>query len=179
MTRCGCSEEDSRQSVHSPCAVANDESVVFVIFEHQAADVESVKLFSNNRLKDKQQSFCRAGYCSFEAMIGAVVGSAGTADGTKFGGYMWATALEVRAIVAERNSARDKDPSSTPKGIGAFCVIDDGEENYSAHARIGYANPKPTWWTLHDSNAARGNLLQVLRSRGVKQSSETPPFLVP
>jgi hypothetical protein len=169
MMRCGCSNEDKQFSQHSPGVVTDDESLVFVT----EGDEISFKLFSNGRLKDTRLSVCRAQHATFAEMITAVIG-----DPPKkaYKGYMWAPTREVRAILARRNSARDKTPNQTPKKVGAFCVADDGEQNYKAHACIGYSTPTKNFWELHDTVAARGDLLIAFSTRGVIQIAISPPF---
>jgi hypothetical protein len=177
MTRGGCPEEDAQQSEHSTGTVADDEPLVFAT-EVEAADL-TIKIFPNGRLKDGDLSVCRASQCLFTEMFNAVVVGAAGQPKIEYKGYMWALANEIRAIVAKHNGSRDKTPHLTPKKVGAFCVIDDGEINYKAHARIGYSQPTKTFWSLHESVAARGDLLIAFQARGVTQISASPPFMEP
>ncbi len=177
MSRAGCLEETAQQSAHSPGVVVNEEPVVFALVLDDSANEQSIKIFPNNRLKDKQQSFCRSTHCTFEKMYDHVVKPQLSAPNPlEYKGYLWAPVSEIRSIVAERNNARDKTPDLTPVSVGALCVIDDGEVDYRAHARVGYANPRPTFWRLHDSVAARGNLLLALQRRGKLYEAASPPF---
>lgn len=177
MSRCGCPEETVQQSVHSPGVVVNEEPVVFALVLADSADELSTEIFQNKKLKQKRQSFCRSTHCTFEEMYNLVVTPQVSAPGSlEYKGYLWATAGEIRSIVAERNKSRDKTPHLTPERVGAFCVIDDGEDNYRAHAWVGYANPLPNFWSLHESNQARGDLLLALKRRGKLCEAASPPF---
>jgi hypothetical protein len=171
MSRCGCPGEDERQSQHSRDTVQDDEPIVLAT---ETTDL-TLEIFSNSKLKSGTFSVCRAAHCTFDEMIKAVVGSE---PSEKFKGYMWALTREIRSILAKRNTARDKTPRLTPKNVGAFCVIDDGEPDYKSHALLGYSRPTDNFWMLHESVAARGDLLIVFQARGVIQHSSTPPFLV-
>jgi hypothetical protein len=180
MSRCGCPEETVQQSIHSPGVVVNEEPVVFalvLVTSADSADELSIKIFQKTKLKEKRQSFCRSTHCTFEEMYDLVIKPRMSAPGSlEYKGYLWATTGEIRSIVAERNMARDKAPHLTPAPVGAFCVIDDGEDNYRAHARVGYANPLPQFWNLHQSNRARGDLLITLQRRGKLCGAASPPF---
>jgi hypothetical protein len=111
MSRCGCPEETVQQTIHSPGAVVNEEPVVFALVLAASADELSIKIFQNNKLKDKQQSFCRSAHCTFEEMYDFVIRPQTSApESFEYKGYLWATAGEIRSIVAERNTARDKPP---------------------------------------------------------------------
>jgi hypothetical protein len=136
----------------------------------------SLKMFHNGKLKSGELSVCRASVCTFEKMYDQVVGTDRTSPKMDYKGYMWALAGEVRGILAKRNNARDKTPHLTPKKVGAFCVVDDGEPDYPAHACLGYAHPSGDFWSLHETVAARGDLLIAFQTRGMTRDVATPPF---
>jgi hypothetical protein len=177
MSRCGCPEECEQQTPHSPGTVADEEPVVFALVLAPSTNEQSVEIFKNNKLKDKQQSFCRSSHCTFMEMYEIVVKPQLSGQHSlEYKGYNWATAGEIRSIVAARNTMRDKTPHLTPVPVGAFCVIDDGDSVYRAHARVGYANPRPNFLSLHDTNKARGDLLIILQQRGKFPGTASPPF---
>ena len=127
MSRCGCLNETVQQSTHSPGIVVNEEPVVFALVLDNTEDELSFKIFQNDRLKKTQQSFCRSNYCTFEEMYDQVV-KPQMSTLVEYKGYLWAPVSEIRSVIAQRNAARDKTPDLTPSSVGAFCVIDDGEE---------------------------------------------------
>jgi hypothetical protein len=138
MSRCGCPEEDVKQSGHSPAIVVNEEPIVFALVLEADAWPDSIESFKNSKLKERLQSFCRSAHCCFNDMYDFVVKpQLGGSPERQFKGYLWALTEEVRSIPAKRNNMRDKTPSKTPANVGAFCVIDDGEPGYEAHARVG------------------------------------------
>jgi hypothetical protein len=171
MSRCGCAPEDEQQSEHSPGVVQNEEPLVIVT---DTVDL-TLKSFPNNKLKSGQLSVCRAALCRFDEMFAAVVGDV-SAPRIDYKGYFWALANEIRSIIAKRNTSRDKTPHLPPKKVGAFCVIDDGEPDYKPHACLSYSRPSDNFWSLHDTVAARGDLLIAFESRGISSSAATPPF---
>jgi hypothetical protein len=170
MSRCGCLTESERQSHHSPDVVSDNEPIVLVT---ETTDL-TLEIFSNSKLKAGTLSVCRAAHCTFDEMLKAVVGST---QSDEFKGYSWALSLEIREILAKRNNMRDKTPALTPKKVGAFCLVDDGEPNYRAHACLSYSRPTANFWMLHDSIAARGDLLIAFEKRGVLQRDDASPFL--
>jgi hypothetical protein len=122
MSRCGCPEETEQQSVHSPGVVVNEEPVVFALVLAASADELSVKIFQNSKLKEKRQSFCRSTHCIFEEMYDRVIKPQISAPRSlEYKGYLWATAHEIRSIVAERNTARDKAPSDAGTSGRVLC----------------------------------------------------------
>lgn len=167
--RLGCPKEDTAQSQHSPGTVSDDEPIVLAM---DTADL-TLELFSNSKLKSGTFSVCRSAHCTFDEMIKAVFGSE---PSEKFKGYVWAVAQEIRTILAKRNNSRDKTPAQTPKKVGAFCIIDDGEPDYKAHASLAYSQFAPHFWKLHESIAARGDLLIAFENRGILQQPTVPPF---
>jgi hypothetical protein len=178
MSRIGCPEEESPQSTHSPSLISNDEPVIFVLVLRSEDDERSHNILRNGRLKDKNQSLCRPHHCTFAEMRDAVVKpQINSGEPVVYKGYLWATAGEIRSIIAERNKTRDKSPGLTPENVGAFCVIDDGTEDYRAHARTGYADPIKSFWTLHETVAARLALVEALWQRGKFTGSAEPPFV--
>jgi hypothetical protein len=178
MNRCGCSEEDTQQSTHSPGIVLDEEAIVFALILGPDGDVASIEIFSKSKLKDRNLSVCRGGHSTFDEMHTRVVEpQLDPSTQLGFRGFYWATCSEIRSIVAERNTSRPK--GLVPTAVGAFCVIDEGEPDHPAHARIGYCNPLPNFWSLHQSVAARGNLLLKFAARGVFLTSSVPPFMGP
>ena len=173
MNRCGCTEEEVQQSQHSPGTVEDDEPLAFVV--DVDFDELTFKSFPNGKLKAGTFSVCRTTHCSFQEMTNAVVGSE-TAPKITYKGYLWALARDIRAIVAKRNTSRDKTPDLTPKKAGAFCVIDDGEPDYIAHACLKYSKPTSSFWVLHETVAARGDLLIAFQARGPAQAPASPPL---
>jgi hypothetical protein len=174
MKRCGCPEEDTQQKVDSPGRVERSESIAFAIPLNR--DQGGVTMFENGKLKTKVLSVCRAAKCTFDEMYTAVVAvQIAKNSSLKFAGYYWALCEEIRGIVAlpqQGTSGEGVAPIT-----GAFCVIDDGEPSYHAHAVMGYSQPDPRFWAKHDRAAARANLLQVFEERGILYGDASPPFL--
>jgi len=55
-------------------------------------------------------------------------------------------------------------------------VIDDGEQNYTAHAYLAFSKPTDNFWALHDGVAARGDLYIAFEARGIFDKLAKPPF---
>lgn len=171
MTRVGCAQEAVQQSQFSPGPVEDNEPIILVT---STAEL-TLQSFPNGKLKSGELSVCRGALCRLEEMIAAVVGDP-SAPKMVYTGYVWALAAEIRSILAKRNTSRDKAPNLTPKKAGAFCVVDDGEPSYKAHACIAYSQHTSSFWALHDSVAARGDLLIAFQARGLSKASASPPF---
>jgi hypothetical protein len=175
MNRCGCPEEDARQSSHSPGLVKDPEPIVFALVIPLTADTRSVAILNKTQLKQKQLSMCRAEYCSYDEMYRNVVIPQLEKDPSrKYCGYHWVTCKQIRDIAANPVPAASESPM--PGIVGAFCVIDDGNENYPAHTRVGEARPQSDFWRKHNREAARGNLVSILQQRGILTTDSNPPF---
>jgi len=173
MMRCGCPEEDQQQTPQSPGVVMPEESIVFALVSPLTANAESVAVLSKSRLKDRALSVCRGDYSSYEDLLQHVVepqldGNDERDEQNKriYRGYQWTSCEEIRKILADiASSSRDNEPE-VPL-VGAFCVVDDAQPDYSSHALVGYSRPEnPKFWQKHDREAARANLLVALQRNG-------------
>ncbi len=176
MSRDGCPEEDTQQKKESLGIVINDEPIVYALVHPTSINDQSVAYFHSGRLKNRQLSVCRASYSSYREMYEKVVQPQLEADSTRqYRGYLWAPCHEIRSILAtRRNDAKAGSEEQRP--VGAFCVIDDGDANFRAHARLGYSAPSLNFWSKNDREAARGNLSLTLHTRGIHNGTSTPPF---
>jgi hypothetical protein len=178
MSREGCPEEDTQQNNESPDIVRNDEPIVYALVYPTSASEQSIAYFHGSRLKDRELSICRARYSSYGEMREKVVQPQLDNDATReFKGYLWAPCYEIRSILATPRIDIKEKPKEQQDPVGAFCVIDDGDTNFRAHARLGYSAPnRRDFWSKNDREAARGNLSLTLQVRGIHRASKTPPF---
>ena len=161
MRRLGCECEDSQQSVHSPGVVANEEPIIFVLTDPLTIEHGSVKDFSKSELKKKRLSICRSKYSTSEQLKEQVVDVllVGSSRRTHVGA-LWAECHEIRAVCLGASE------------VGAFCVIDDGLEDYKAHGVLGYSDANLS--LRNEREAARGNLKELFVRRGVLSLPECP-----
>jgi hypothetical protein len=138
---------------------------------------EGLRVFENGKLAKKELSVCRAEHCSFDEMMAAVVNpQLLSKPARRFQGFYYARSDEIRAIMAQLRTEENKPALDE---VGAFCVIDDGLPEYPAHAVLGYAKPDPDFWSKNDKQAARANLFDVMRRRGIYQYPGDVPFTTP
>jgi hypothetical protein len=174
MSRCGCPEEDTRQKPDSPGVVLNEEAIVFVL--PLCGNQDGLRNLENGKLQKKQLSICRAEHCDYSEMYREVVQRQVAAGGAaKYRGYFWALCSEIRDILADPRPNKN-DEANPPRNVGAFCVIDDGDPDYRAHGLIGYSSPSKGFWSQNDRTAARGNLWDTFRKRGIQNGNADPPF---
>lgn len=162
MTRCGCAKEDSTQSAFSPGVVSNEEPIVYALVQ---PDTSSVKAISKSRLKESTLSVCRAAHCAGAHAHAQIVQVLLEKNGERIEeGFFYALCSEIRAIMLGETNQ------------GAFCVVDDALEGFESHAHVGFSDPKDSKLKNH-REAARANLLLLLKHRGVFRDWNGEPFL--
>ena len=164
MSRCECPAESVKQSQHSPSVVSDGESIVYALVEPITYRDGSVTLISKSKLKDNEQSVCRAHYCTGADAKSKITEALIERDPSRIDqGFLYAHASEIRAVLLGET------------GEGAFCVIDDGLDGFEAHAVLGFSNPSDVKFRSH-REAARANLVELLKSRGTFTDWSGPPF---
>lgn len=163
MSRNGCEREGSQQSSHSPSVVDDGEPIVYFAIDPTTASAKSIKEFSRSKLKDFDMSVCRSAYCSEGDALNSVFAPVKQKNpDAGFIGALWAFAKEIRAI---------------PLGdtFSAFCVLDDGLDNYAAHAVMGFSLPTDSR-LMNNRAAARLDLRYLFLRRGLKEELGHCPF---
>jgi hypothetical protein len=174
MTREGCPDEDTQQSEWSPSTVHNSEPLIFVLIQPLTINESSVAYFEKGKLKNQTLSLCRGQHSTFSELKDKVIDPVCDADETRqYRGYSWAQCEEIRSILAVKRTSGNGGGEST---LAAFCIMDDGLEEYRAHARMGFSKPSDDFWAKHDREAARGNLLIAFQKRGIHDEHISPPF---
>lgn len=154
MLRCDCCEkEKSKQSVHSPSVVSDDEYLVYVVLEpDQYKDDElSTAAFSKSKLKDGDLSICRKAYSNAADIRQNIVDpQIENKPHRREVGALQAQCSDVRSILTDNPVCR------------AFCVNDDGLEGFEAHALLAFSDPTkaPNFWNANDRLAIRANLVR-------------------
>lgn len=167
MARCECPEESVQQSVHSPGVVSDSESIVYALVEPLTYQGGSVTAISKGKLQRAEQSVCRAEMCTGDFARTKIVDALREKDPTRLDhGFVYAPASEIRSITLGNTSE------------GAFCVVDDGLEDFEAHAILSFSIPSDIKFRSH-REAARGNLLLLFKQRGEIKNWDSPPFQSP
>jgi hypothetical protein len=164
MSRPECPKEDKQQSEFSPGKVEDSEPIVYALIDPLTAAQGSLKEFSNSGLKKGTVSVCRASHCTAEEARREIVGRVREkAPDRTFQGAVWTSALEIRTI------------RLGTFGIGAFCVIDDGDKDYNAHALLSYSEVTDLK-IRNERQVARGDLYDLFMKNGKKENWSDCPF---
>ena len=162
MTRCGCPNEDTQQTTESPGIVELGESIVFACIHPETAPERGVAMLPKEKLKKTDLSVCRGAYSSHDDLLEHVVKPQLSKKPERiYKGYYWVVCKEIRDIIAVQKK------ENSDKTAGAFCVVDDALPDYTAHAVIGFSRPSDNFWSKHDREAARGDLLIAVQCRGL------------
>ena len=157
-----CPKELSKQSEFSPDKVHDKETLVYLLIDpRQIKDGELTSTaFSKKELKQGTLSICRAGYSTAEdAKRNIFEPQFNKNSERKLVGAYKAICLNVRTIYATNRN--------TQQSAGrAFCVIDDGERNFPAHAVLAYSDitKKDKFWDKNDQTAVRENLIELFQN---------------
>lgn len=159
VDRCECPKESRRQKKYSPRRVFDNEPIVYAVIDPLQFSSGSLKQIKSDKLKHDDLSVCRSKFTSGEAARKSIVVPQIAKDPSRIDmGYLWATAREIRGIQLPNVK------------LGAFCVVDDGLEQFRAHAVLGYATAPDgvdvsKLASLRQS--ARGDLLLLFQRRGL------------
>ncbi|MER8374427.1 hypothetical protein [Mesorhizobium sp. M1406] len=137
--------------MHSSGLIKNNEPIVYALIDPDQIEGGGIKDFKKERLKKSELSVCRAWDASAEEARAYIVAKQLEKIATRTDeGYAWTPAKDIRAI------------RLTGLDIGAFCVVDDGLEDFKAHAVLGYSKAPEGYdgnKLANQREAARGNLL--------------------
>jgi len=152
---CLCQKEKVQQKIYSPVAphseyiVGDHEIILYVLYEPKTYNKISGALFSKSDLKKGTLSVCRKNFSTKEEVFRQVINPLMCREGTFFIGCIMTPCQLIRGI---ENSLSER----------LFCVIDDGEEFYSAHAHLGFS--EVIWGAQNDRTAARGELRNAFKA---------------
>lgn len=156
-----CLREQSRQSQYSPCVVADEEWIVYVLLDPplwKNGDLVA-GAFSKSRLDAGDLSVCRAAYSSAEDAYKNIVEpqlARHQGEWTLVGAFR-ALCRDIRGLFTDHPPVR------------VVCVVDDGLEAFPAHAHLAYSDAtraKGFWNNRNQRQAVRANLIQVFRANG-------------
>jgi hypothetical protein len=163
MNRPECPKEAVQQSSLSPGLVSDDEPIVYILVDPLTVMNGSVKEFSKSQLKRGDLSVCRAKHCTTSEAERAIVQPLLSKPGRSFEGALWMPCQRIRSITLGESR------------VGAFCVIDDGLQDYRAHAVLAFSTPQDEK-LRNEREAARGNLKDLFRENGVQPRLADCPF---
>jgi hypothetical protein len=122
-----CPGEQVQQSEHSPGLIADDEDLAKIIYHRDQVDLETGELkpgaFRMDDLETRGLSLVRLRHMTVDELQHRGDEFAARHAENHLEGVGVATARQVRSL-------RDG------KGRQALCVLDDGEEDFPAHARV-------------------------------------------
>jgi len=155
-----CPKEAKQQKKCSPGIVENKESIVFVVIDPlHCQDGKLISAaFPTKRLTEGTLSVSRGDHSTLADVLLHVVDPQLSRDSKrKLMGACRTRCAEIRAIKGSTDKAR------------LFCVIDDGSNNYPAHAHIGYSDStkEDGFWSRNERTAARANLTRVFEQGGI------------
>lgn len=158
---CACRKELSQQKAASPGTVQLDETIVYVLIDPlQVRDGEVQKsAFSHSSLRNGDLSVCRANHSSAQDIHKHVVGPILARDKSR------RLVGALRALCSAIRNLRIGEPPEQ-----AICVIDDGYDDFPAHAHLAYSEVTKAegFWERYRNarQALRGNLLLAFNADG-------------
>lgn len=153
-----CESEQSIQSDHSPCVVADHEDILYCLIDPDLIDTRTGELknkaFSKSTLRETQLSVVRKPYSSAGEILSKVVEPQLEKIATRtFCGVLVARADEIRAI-------RSKSPQDV-------CVVDYGLVGFASHAHLGFCCSIASS-SKSVQEAVRSNLVETFRTKGIQ-----------
>jgi hypothetical protein len=153
-----CPAESARQSEHSPSVVGDDEALVYILLSPDLYNIETrtmdARAFSKSKLREGTLSVCRAEHTSIQVAEEQVIApQIARKPERSVAGALTAICGAIRCIRFDAASVR------------TYCVVDDGREDFTGHAHIGFS-PRVSFSSQNSTQAARGNLLLAFESEG-------------
>jgi hypothetical protein len=148
--------------------VADAENVLYVVLypDQYSGGELSTGAFSKSKLRSCELSVCRMHHSSSsEVMQQVVCPQLARNPKRSFVGALYARAEEIRSIRADVDDT-----------VQVICVIDDGRENYKAHAHMCYSDcvvTCKTFWQRNRQVAVRAELIARFQRRGIFKDLET------
>jgi len=159
-----CPKERFKQKDISPGIVGDGESIVLIIID--PLQWQNGKLipaaFSKTRLKSCSLSVARGNHSTLAEINSHVVHPQLAKPGRRLVGSCKTQCSIIRSIIGDQDSAR------------LFCVIDDGLDDYPAHAVIGFSDhtKSDNFWSRNQRTAAIANLSLAFERNGILPLTE-------
>ncbi|GLI23426.1 hypothetical protein GGQ86_003039 [Xanthobacter flavus] len=153
-----CPKEAQTQSEHSPCVVEGHERILYVLLDPDDINDGQIAAtaFKKSDLKSCSLSVCRVEYSESSEVFDRIVNPKLEKNSERqlVGGFS-VICSRIRDLAID--------------GRRTFCVIDDGLEDYCAHAVIGFSDvtKEKDYWQKNNREKARADLVYLFESGGI------------